>query len=206
MPILGAYTFNFRNYDPKLNRWTSVDPIGFPDGANNHSYLKDPISFYDILGLSGKHIVVLDAVIWPKPDKMTQYNIDLCTGMNEACATTGNGWRNDNIRWMERMDTTSDPKTHYIDDEDTLIYNSIWNLSEVAAWSSAGFTSVYLIVHGGSSGDASRPWRIADNLYSDTEINQSGVIKWDGCTADLLKPTISILTGWPDEIRNTLKE
>ena len=50
---LGAYTFNFRNYDPAMSRWTAADPSGFPDGVNNTIYvLNCPVSFFDDLGLS----------------------------------------------------------------------------------------------------------------------------------------------------------
>jgi RHS repeat-associated protein len=38
---LDAYTFAFRNYDPEINRWTSADPSGFPDGANNTIYVNN---------------------------------------------------------------------------------------------------------------------------------------------------------------------
>ena len=33
---MAAYIFPFRNYDPVIVRWRSSDPIGFPDGPNNH--------------------------------------------------------------------------------------------------------------------------------------------------------------------------
>jgi RHS repeat-associated protein len=49
---LGAYTFNYRNYDPELKRWTSMDPSGFPDGANNSTYvLNNPLNNSDFDGL-----------------------------------------------------------------------------------------------------------------------------------------------------------
>ncbi|MCK9589724.1 MAG: hypothetical protein M0Q93_10250 [Terrimicrobiaceae bacterium] len=35
---LESYSFKYRNYDPELKRWTTADPGGFPDGANNHYY------------------------------------------------------------------------------------------------------------------------------------------------------------------------
>ena len=40
---LGAYTFNYRNYDPQTTRWTTTDPSGFPDGANNFIYVNNRI-------------------------------------------------------------------------------------------------------------------------------------------------------------------
>ena len=48
---LGAFTFKYRNYDPELKRWTSADPSGFPDGANNTSYAPCPTWKLDPNGL-----------------------------------------------------------------------------------------------------------------------------------------------------------
>ena len=49
---LGAYIFNYRNYDPQINRWTTSDPSGFPDGANNCTYAPCPVTQFDSKGLS----------------------------------------------------------------------------------------------------------------------------------------------------------
>ena len=54
---MAAYIFPFRNYDPVIVRWRSSDPIGFPDGPNNHYYAAvptmqiDPWGLYTIKGL-----------------------------------------------------------------------------------------------------------------------------------------------------------
>jgi RHS repeat-associated protein len=47
----GSYLFKYRAYDSELNRWTTADPSGFPDGANNKIYCSNPISEIDPLGL-----------------------------------------------------------------------------------------------------------------------------------------------------------
>ncbi len=47
----GGYTFKYRSYNPELARWTSEDPIGFPDGANNSYYAPTPTIGFDALGL-----------------------------------------------------------------------------------------------------------------------------------------------------------
>jgi len=47
---LGEYTFAHRDYDPGINRWTTVDPDGFPDGANNRIYAPNPTSAIDPTG------------------------------------------------------------------------------------------------------------------------------------------------------------
>jgi len=44
---LGAYVFNYRNYDPQTSRWTTPDPSGFPDGANNQVYTATPTTDFD---------------------------------------------------------------------------------------------------------------------------------------------------------------
>jgi len=49
---LGAYMFNYRNYDVELNRWTTSDPSGFPDGPNGHFYAPRPTSELDPVGCS----------------------------------------------------------------------------------------------------------------------------------------------------------
>ena len=52
----GSYTFKYRNYDPELNRWTTMDPSGFRDGANNSAYNATPTYEYDWQGLETSNI------------------------------------------------------------------------------------------------------------------------------------------------------
>ena len=71
----GSYAFNFRQYDPKLSRWTSADPSGFPNGTNNHRYTTRPTQELDALGLFlsgtfystakyGAGSTILDEAMW----------------------------------------------------------------------------------------------------------------------------------------------
>ncbi|MDD5262339.1 MAG: hypothetical protein PHD76_10890 [Methylacidiphilales bacterium] len=53
---LGAYSFQFRNYNPELQRWTTADPSGFPDGANNYGYAPIPTNSMDLYGLETRWI------------------------------------------------------------------------------------------------------------------------------------------------------
>ena len=49
----GTYLFMFRSYSPTLARWTSADPSGFPNGANNHIYCENNVvRGLDPLGLN----------------------------------------------------------------------------------------------------------------------------------------------------------
>jgi RHS repeat-associated protein len=52
----GQYLFLFRHYDPELARWTTADPSGFPDGANNIAYMAVPTSEFDWQGLESQDI------------------------------------------------------------------------------------------------------------------------------------------------------
>jgi RHS repeat-associated protein len=47
----GSYAFKYRSYNPELARWTSEDPSGFPDGANNTIYSPTPTCDFDLEGL-----------------------------------------------------------------------------------------------------------------------------------------------------------
>jgi RHS repeat-associated protein len=47
----GSYAFKYREYNPEMGRWTTVDPSGFPDGANNRMYAAVPTSQMDDNGL-----------------------------------------------------------------------------------------------------------------------------------------------------------
>jgi RHS repeat-associated protein len=49
----GSYAFKYRSYSPEVARWTSDDPSGFPDGANNLIYVSNQcLSYCDPNGLS----------------------------------------------------------------------------------------------------------------------------------------------------------
>ena len=49
----GGYTFKYRSYSPDIARWTSEDPSGFPDGANNAVYVNNKASgAIDVAGLN----------------------------------------------------------------------------------------------------------------------------------------------------------
>jgi RHS repeat-associated protein len=48
----GLVRFGARDYDPRVGRWTSKDPIGFEGGYNHYAYvLADPVNGIDVDGL-----------------------------------------------------------------------------------------------------------------------------------------------------------
>ncbi len=79
-----SYLFKYRSYDAKLNRWTSPDSSGFPDGANNCVYINnktlnaiDPtgesISLYNhSVALVGYHAFIYYAHV-QAPDGNSEY-------------------------------------------------------------------------------------------------------------------------------------
>ena len=48
-----GYSFLFRDYNPNQGKWTTTDPLGYPDGWNNLAYCNNGINQIDILGLAG---------------------------------------------------------------------------------------------------------------------------------------------------------
>ena len=55
-----GYTFLFRNYDSSLGKWSTADPLGYPDGWNNFAYCNNWVSFsIDTLG-TDVYIMVKD--------------------------------------------------------------------------------------------------------------------------------------------------
>ncbi len=52
----GGYAFRYRSYNPELARWTTEDPSGFPDGANQLVFAPCPTSECDPTGLATQQI------------------------------------------------------------------------------------------------------------------------------------------------------
>ena len=46
-----GYSFLFRDYNPNQGKWTTTDPLGYPDGWNNLAYVNNKVvGFIDFLG------------------------------------------------------------------------------------------------------------------------------------------------------------
>ena len=51
IPELG-YSFLFRDYNPAQGKWTTTDPIGYPDGWNNLAYVNNGVTWkFDWVGM-----------------------------------------------------------------------------------------------------------------------------------------------------------
>lgn len=74
----GSYVFKYRNYDPELNRWTTSDPSGFPDGANNGFYAPHPTNEWDCDGLyKYSYSIKTESInsIWTGSNPVTAYTV-----------------------------------------------------------------------------------------------------------------------------------
>jgi RHS repeat-associated protein len=82
---LGAYTFAARNYNPAINRWTTPDPSGFPDGVNNNIYAPTPTMQFDPTGFS-KMTSYRGTINWydgkPRPETFTETFNDYYSDVN----------------------------------------------------------------------------------------------------------------------------
>ena len=61
IPELG-YSFLFRDYDPAQGKWTTTDPLGYPDGWNNLAYCNNKIS--EALDSTGREIVAQGGAVF----------------------------------------------------------------------------------------------------------------------------------------------
>ena len=58
-----GYTFLFRNYDSSLGKWSTSDPLGYPDGWNNFAYCNNMvIDAIDALGLAKMRFTLKNGV------------------------------------------------------------------------------------------------------------------------------------------------
>ena len=187
---LGNYTFNARNYNPEINRWTSADPSGFPDGANPHSYVSGRTTyFFDPTGLTGKSIFWL-------------YGIAGHPSVNDSL-DAGNLWdvHSENFSQMQDWDG-GNPSPNYLSDGDSFTFRSISSLSEIPGASE--YSKVYVAIHGRYSAQHGSEWVLGGNIYTTSQImaGHSGVTL-SGCGWALTDPAYPELglpggMSWPE--------
>ena len=58
-----GYAFLFRNYDSSLGKWSTSDPLGYPDGWNNFAYCNNwATTAIDKIGMDIYHVLASSAV------------------------------------------------------------------------------------------------------------------------------------------------
>jgi RHS repeat-associated protein len=98
----GQYLFLFRHYDPEVARWTTADPSGFPDGANNWHYVANMVTLgIDPDGLQFLHFNGSSITVWSGSGRQSDGSIDWGTagtswssvsGGSGGAASIPNGW------------------------------------------------------------------------------------------------------------------
>ena len=86
----GSYAFKFRQYDPELSRWTSADPSGFPDGANQWTYIANHVGMgFDPDGLAFLHFNGSSITVWSGSGYQSGGSIAWGTAGSSWVATSG---------------------------------------------------------------------------------------------------------------------
>jgi len=170
----GTYAFKFRQYSPELSRWTSADPSGFPDGANNKVYVgSNVLCAFDPDGCVHK---VLWLYAWKGNDtdtnSFTQFQNEYQSKWNE----------------LDALDTNQNGR--YLNDGDWFDFNSISSISELGSFSE--YDKVFLALHGWSSSmpeSLQGTYRIGGvegygNRYTEAQIKAatSNIVTIMGCT------------------------
>ena len=115
----GSYAFKYREYNPEMGRWTTVDPSGFPDGANNSLYVKNNcIRLIDNNGLSITKPGIPD---WPSATvaniilssfKFTTIEYDINTSEGKVWDSYTANWTADvTMTFNNPFTTNTDPPT-----------------------------------------------------------------------------------------------
>ena len=143
---LGEYTFAFRNYSPQINRWSTFDPSGFPDGANNSLYVNngcligiDPDGL-DFLVYRGGQLEHWDGNGW-----VSATSIDWGTKQTSWAATSGphgngrlpNGWYSVGSSEQTLGTMTDNPPSRESDWQ----VNGAWEQGTMSAWHANGRAS-----------------------------------------------------------------
>ncbi len=94
----GTYVFKYRNYNPELARWTTPDPSGFPDGANNCRYAPVPTAQIDPTGLAVNptftfannttNVGVFNGTLGFNVSSPPYFSLQLANGINTAMLPT----------------------------------------------------------------------------------------------------------------------
>jgi RHS repeat-associated protein len=132
---LGGYVFNYRTYSPDINRWTTPDPSGFPDGANNCVYGSNTVpSTVDPTGLTDKSVVWIYAYAWVGSERDQQCE-DAFRAAYQNCYDK-----------LTQADASVKPPPHYLDDGDEFAYSTIASISQLKSFDM--YDRICLGVHG----------------------------------------------------------
>jgi RHS repeat-associated protein len=134
----GQYLFLFRHYDPELARWTTSDPSGFPDGANNLAYMAVPTTEFDWQGLKS----VAWAAAWTS---LVSSEI-----MNTSYDQFQSSFHLVRQSFIDEDEATRGTQnaTHLLDDGDSFDFFSVGDAFDFSSPSISSYGRIYLAIHG----------------------------------------------------------
>ncbi len=145
----GQYLFLFRHYDPELARWTTADPSGFPDGANNWQYVANMVALgIDPDGLQFLHFNGSSITVWSGNGRKSDGSIDWGTSGVSWSAVSGgtknagaipDGWYN--VGAKRPVAGFQDSLAIGVRSEADFTYNGIKFQGTMAAWDKKGYNS-----------------------------------------------------------------
>ena len=86
---LQAYVFPYRNYDASTARWRFSDPVGYPDGVNQHFYAGVSTLGLDILGTTWGNIDFVYHFYFGKGKSVSLSEIGLSTAIENSAKNKG---------------------------------------------------------------------------------------------------------------------
>lgn len=151
-----AFLFLYRSLLPDSARWSTADPSGFPDGANNIAYIDNsPTNAIDFQGLVKK---VLWLVGLPgDAGPMDQWSWTEIQSAQSAYRQQLVDWDNQSMSLYN---------SHYLDDGDSFDFNSFSNPSAISGFGS--YDKVYIAAHGDEdvNGNYNGNWWVGNTSYS----------------------------------------
>ena len=168
-----GYSFLFRDYNPNQGKWTTSDPLGYPDGWNNLAYCNNGVTTaVDLWGCEKKIVEITWNDHW-------EWRMHLAPGSGLA-----------NQKWIETYDHLWDSLEVTID-YDIVIDN--WNLVNIVVKSiSSEYTGNASIV-----GSTTIP--IPYGGGSSLTLSRNFVIGWDAPTITRNSGVDSLGRAWNDE-------
>ncbi len=135
----GSYAFRYRSYSPKMARWTSEDPSGFPDGVNNHLYVNNVcMRAMDPDGLEFLIFTGTRLQLWSGTGWVSATRIDRGEMQSDWAATSGphgngelpRGWYSVGAQSQTLGSITNNPPSR----ESDYKVDGVWQQGTMSAW------------------------------------------------------------------------
>jgi RHS repeat-associated protein len=195
----GSYAFKYREYNPEMGRWTTVDPSGFPDGANNILYVSNLATIaIDSNGLIKK---VLWCVSLPGDSKTSdQWSWTEISNAQSSFRST--------LVSADSSSSGGQNPTHYLDDGDWFDFGSVASPPGLSNYSQ--YDKIFVACHGNvdPSGNLNGEWWSGSQSWNASAFtSKSNVVMVYGCNpSDGFMNTDTLVSKFKDATKNYLKE